>query len=450
MAWAIPKLNSIRKGNDPERQKKKWSKKRKWTASGIGFVALTAMVLSQSLFAHAASYVNGTFVLSYGTSLTGGTSGTLNTQQAYTLSATAGSGSATLWEYNLYPAFTTADVTTNKGYLMIEQNQLTQYSLPGGYGNPSFVKSELFDPGTHVWTLSTDTGSSSTGGGSTPPQGSFDWYSFPDVLNVNGMKNNTSFNTKVNNQTEDVYQPQTSLNVTNVPLPQFSATISNQYGGTSTTTLNTSATAFINLNVSSFGSNGGGFFGNDYLAAYWVPSGSTTATDALFSPTGNGGGGLSALPSPGQIATNGAMSSISGYPGGFPGQYQTIGDSASALAADSPGLFEIQSPSTAGTYKLVIYLIDGVQRYDAQIASFSVLSSAPQNTCSTPIAFPQGASITTAAGAFSQKVLLTGTPNDTLTIDCNPPDFFIVNGQQVQSIQVKLDANGNGSVTVYK
>ena len=200
MAWAIPKLNSIRKGNDPKRQKKKWSKKRKWTASGIGLIALTALVLSQSLFAHAQSYVNGTFILTGGTSLTGGISGTLNAEQAYTLTAAG----ATLWEYNEYQSFNSSlPVTTNKGYLMIEQSQLTNYALPGGYGNTQFVKSELFNSRTHEWVLSTDTGSSSTGGGSTPPSYTFDWYSFPDVLNVNGMKNNTSFNTTVNGQTEE-------------------------------------------------------------------------------------------------------------------------------------------------------------------------------------------------------------------------------------------------------
>ena len=430
-----------RKRKTTKRKKEKWSKKRKWTASGIGLVALTVLVLSQSLFAHAASYVNGTFILtpnlSGGGALTGSTSGTLSTEQAYTLSA----GSATLWEYNLYPAFTTADVTTNKGYLMIEQSQLTNYSLPGGYGNPLFVKSELFDPRTHVWTLTTDTESSSTGGGSIPPSYTFDWYSFPDILNVNGMKNNTNFNTTVNNQAEAVYQPQTSLNVTNVLLPQFAPTISSVLGGSALTSLSQTNNYFLNLNPSQFGSNGGGSFSNDYMSAYWVPveSGGAygTPTNALFnmasSSSGGGGAGLNAFPDPTTVAGLGGASPISlGYPDGMSSgiMYTEVADTSSGLStqeSQNPGTFLIALPSTipSGTqsWDLVVYLADGVQRYDAQvIGNINISATQTQQTCTTP------PSLSSTVSGNNATINVNDPNSDTLTIKTTGGTLKDLNG----------------------
>ena len=393
-----------------------WSKRKKNKAIAAIAVFLIISGSVVGYFSHRAyaytTYGTTTATSNFGMSaLTNGSDPTtIDAAQSYDLQMNG----TTVWELNEYAAPQTgANPPANLGYMFVSQSALPsggKTSFSGGYGNSQFVQSKLFQYNQYSWTLNSSTAPSESGN---------DYYALSDVLDMNGMVA-PAFNGSTVWPTggQNLYAPQSSLSLTNIPLPQFSATVSNQYGGASTTTLNTSSTAFINLNVSSFGSNGGGYFGNDYLAAYWVPSGSTSATDALFSPAGNGGGGLSALPSPGQIATNGAMSSISGYPGGFPGQYQTIGDSASALAADSPGLFEIQSPSTAGTYKLVIYLIDGVQRYDAQaIGNLSVKSVAapaptlsfsvtPTNAQTTGQPFQLNANTTNAAGGtltFSQS-----------------------------------------------
>ncbi len=94
---------------------KKWSTRQKRIAGGMILGVLAALVLSQSLFVHAMSYVTGTFTLepyqgSTG-SLTGSTHTTLsNLEQAYNLGAYLGATSnndnnAQLWEFNEYPAY---------------------------------------------------------------------------------------------------------------------------------------------------------------------------------------------------------------------------------------------------------------------------------------------------------------------------------------------------------
>ena len=299
---------------------KPWSTRQKRIAGGIGLGVLAALVLSQSLFVHAMSYVTGPFTLTplapYSTgSLTGSTHTTLsNLEQAYNLGAYLGATSnndhnAQLWEFNEYPAYASTNVTSNLGYLFIEQDQLQIDSAnggtqatnlfpvsAGGYGNPKFAESMLFN-GSHIWNLTTDTVTGSYGSAINPKPYTTDWYNLPDVLNINGMYINESFNGPTG---QSVWQPQTSLKIANVPIATMTnLNVSTSFGGVSTTSLTTNQSAFINMALSGnlngvYGSNVGDYVTTNYMAAYWVPTSNTSsATYALVNQSGTSSAGFS-------------------------------------------------------------------------------------------------------------------------------------------------------------
>lgn len=374
----------------------------------------------------------------------------LNAQQSYNLTANG----ATAWELNEFPVNTTQHILTNKGYLFVEQSQLSpnsvdgkQTSFSGGYGNPAFVESELFN-GTENWMLKAN-------GLPLFPASHDDFYNLEDVTNLNGMYDATNFNGTSNGTPQAFYEPQTTLKIQNVTLPQIAPTISTVLGGIPLSTITLGNTYFLNLNPSSYGSSGGGYFSNNYMSAYWVPvvSGNSFGSpqNAIMNISGNGAVGLNSLPDPSSVAASGGMSSSQGgYSSGFSGQngitYSNVPNSAAGMAAAangtsqlySPGTFELEPPSSipSGTQSLdlVVYYADGVERYDAQVISGIKIQSSVQPQS---ISLSGGKSVTVGT-----VVPLTATVNPNI----NSNDVITYNQT---STTVKTFSNDSATSSTY-
>ena len=365
--------------------------KRRKKLIGAGVAALVVLG-AVGLFAHNAfayTYYGGVTATAQGSgAMTGNDPSPLDAQQSYDLTANG----TKLWEINKYPVNTTADITTNKGYLFVSQSQLPANSVDGqhtsfsgGWGNPGFVEHVLMNGSQHEWTLEPSTGSNF-------PGYNINYFAMSDINDVNGMTDSTPFNVVVNGQTQAFYEPQTSLTISNVPLPHITTPLlyTAPSGGSQVSSIALGNSYWLSPSMfTAYGSNGGGLYSQNYFAAYWVPvvngQPDTSAATYAFAENDNGTKTVYDWPGPGTIISNGGLDSASANPygSGFPGLFELT----SNTAAPSPGQLEVFLPSSfpSGTTSadLVAYYGDGVQRYDAQIASFRVQTSTPA-PASTP------------------------------------------------------------------
>ncbi len=365
------------------------SKRRKQLV-GVGIATLivvgAAGFFARDAFAY--TYYGGVTATAIGTgAMTGNDPSPINAQESYDLTANG----TKLWEINKYPVNTTADITTNKGYLFVSQSQLPANSVDGqhtsfsgGWGNPGFVEHVLLNGVQHMWDLNQSNGSNF-------PDGNSNYIAFSDVNDMNGMYDTTPFNVVVNGQTQAFYEPQTAINLGNKPLPHITTPLlyTAPSGGSQVSSIALGNSYWLSPSMfTAYGSNGGGLYSQNYFAAYWVPvvngQPDTSAATYAFAENDNGTKTVYDWPGPGTIISNGGLDSASANPygSGFMNDFELT----SNTAAPSPGQLEVFLPSSfpSGTTSadLVAYYGDGVQRYDAQIASFSLQSSAPAPTLS--------------------------------------------------------------------
>lgn len=382
--------------------------KRRKKLIGAGVAALVVLG-AVGLFAHNAfayTYYGGVTATAQGSgAMTGNDPSPLDAQQSYDLTANG----TKLWEINKYPVNTTADITTNKGYLFVSQSQLPANSVDGqhtsfsgGWGNPGFVEHVLMNGSQHEWTLEPSTGSNF-------PGYNINYFAMSDINDMNGMTDSTSFNVVVNGQTQAFYEPQTSLNISNKPLPHITTPLlyTAPSGGSQVSSIATGNTYYLNPNMfTAFGFNGG-MYSQNYFAAYWVPvvngSPDTSAATYAFAENDNGQKTVRDWPSVLQVIDNNGLSSAGGYGAGFMNDFELVPNSS----APSTGQLEVFTPSSfpsrTTAMDLVAYYGDGVQRYDAQIANFTLQS---QTTTLTPTVSLVVVPLNTTVGKY---VKLTAT-----------------------------------------
>ena len=299
----------------------------------------------------------------------------INAAQSYDLKMNG----TRVWELNKYAAPQTgANPPTNQGYMFVLQSQLStnpdgsRTSFSGGYGNEQFVAQNLINGSQYTWAIN--------GPGTSEPGNNY--YALSDILDMNGMTA-PAFNGSTVWPTggQNLYAPQTSLSVGNVTLPHIAPTLTDS-SGAQVSTIAPSGTYYINPNISSYGSNGGGYFSKSYLSAYWLPVTNGTVGSYQYALTTNNSGSATIYgwPDPLSVQASGGLSSATGYFSGFPGGFEQVpygtSPSQSELAVKAPSTF----PSGVTAYDLVVFYGDSVERYDAQV--LQVQAKAPtQTTC---------------------------------------------------------------------
>ena len=292
MGWSTQKGYSIRKGNAPKT--KKWSKQKKAT---VALSALATMGLVAYFMMPSFEYVTGPITFN-SINHTGALTNPGYTQVDGTGAAQLTvNGTATLEAQN--PSGN--GVNSSGSYLYTGQT-----SMSGGDYNPGFVNAILNNYG---WTYSIQ---------GNPPSAHK-----PTTLNQTsdlcGVKIAQSPSSYANN----FYPDGTALTTNAIALPHITTPLlDSSYQGSQVSTVSAGNSYYLNPSMfTAYGSNGGGVYGQNYFAAYWVPvvngTPDTSAATYAFSENDNGTKTVYDWPSVSTVISSGGMSSASGYGSGF-------------------------------------------------------------------------------------------------------------------------------------